>query len=54
MDVPLATVFMPDPVGPSGRRRGRHARWLVYIVAALLLSGGGVVSARSLIGALTL
>ena len=54
VEVPPAAVFMPDPFGPVGRRRRRHLRWLVYVVAALLLSGGGVVGARSLIGALTL
>lgn len=53
VEAPPAPVFMPDPVGPVGRRRRRHSRWLVYVVAALLLSGGGVVGARSLIGAIT-
>ena len=53
VEVPPATVFMPDPGGPVGGRRWRHSRWLVYVVVALLLSGGGVVGARSLIGAIT-
>ncbi len=53
VDVPRAEVFIPDPRCLARRYRRRPPRWMVFVLAGLLLSSGGIAGAETLFGPIT-